>query len=324
MGSGGREISTTMAFVRMLTKLVRHPEVGKLIVPIVPDEARTFGMEGVISSVGIYSPKGQLYTPVDAGTVTVYRESETGQLLQEGINEAGAMCSFIAAGTAYANHGVPTIPFYIYYSMFGLQRVGDLVWAAGDQRTKGFLMGATAGRTTLNGEGLQHEDGHSHVLALPVPNMPAYDPAFAYELAVILQDGLKRMYHDGEDIFYYITLMNENYVQPAMPEPREETRQGILKGLYLFKKSELKKPKARVQLLGSGTILNEVIKAAEMLAEYNIAADVWSATSYKALYYEAQETARQNRLNPSSKTRLPYVAQCLNPTEARLWPPRII
>ncbi|GEM84983.1 pyruvate dehydrogenase (acetyl-transferring), homodimeric type [Meiothermus hypogaeus] len=314
-GSGGREISTTMAFVRMLTKLVRHPEVGKLIVPIVPDEARTFGMEGVISSVGIYSPKGQLYTPVDAGTVTVYRESETGQLLQEGINEAGAMCSFIAAGTAYANHGVPTIPFYIYYSMFGLQRVGDLVWAAGDQRTKGFLMGATAGRTTLNGEGLQHEDGHSHVLALPVPNMPAYDPAFAYELAVILQDGLKRMYHDGEDIFYYITLMNENYVQPAMPEPREETRQGILKGLYLFKKSELKKPKARVQLLGSGTILNEVLKAAEMLADYNIAADVWSVTSYKALYYEAQETARQNRLNPGSKAKLPYVAQCLNGTE---------
>jgi pyruvate dehydrogenase E1 component len=299
----------------MLTKLVRHPAVGKYIVPIVPDEARTFGMEGVISSVGIYSPKGQLYTPVDAGTVTVYRESETGQLLQEGINEAGAMCSFIAAGTAYAHHGIPTIPFYIYYSMFGLQRVGDLVWAAGDQRTKGFLMGATAGRTTLNGEGLQHEDGHSHVLALPVPNMPAYDPAFAYELAVILQDGLKRMYQDGEDIFYYITLMNENYPQPPMPEPREETRQGILKGLYLFQKSELKKPKARVQLLGSGTILNEVIKAAQMLSEYHIAADVWSVTSYKALYYEAIETARFNRLNPSSKARLPYIAQCLNATE---------
>jgi pyruvate dehydrogenase E1 component len=315
-GSGGREISTTMAFVRMLTKLVRHPEVGKYIVPIVPDEARTFGMEGVISSVGIYSPKGQLYTPVDAGTVTVYRESETGQLLQEGINEAGAMCSFIAAGTAYAHYGIPTIPFYIFYSMFGLQRVGDLVWAAADQRTKGFLLGATAGRTTLNGEGLQHEDGHSHVLALPVPNMPAYDPAFAYELAVILQDGMKRMYQDGEDIFYYITLMNENYPQPAMPEPREETRQGILKGLYLFKKSELKKPKARVQLLGSGTILNEVIKAAEMLeSDYNIAADVWSATSYKALYYDAIEAARYNRLNPGSKARLPYVAQCLNPTE---------
>ncbi len=314
-GSGGREISTTMAFVRMLTKLVRHPEVGKYIVPIVPDEARTFGMEGVISSVGIYSPKGQLYTPVDAGTVTVYRESETGQLLQEGINEAGAMCSFIAAGTAYAHYGIPTIPFYIYYSMFGLQRVGDLVWAAGDQRTKGFLLGATAGRTTLNGEGLQHEDGHSHVLALPVPNMPAYDPAFAYELAVILQDGLKRMYQDGEDIFYYITLMNENYPQPPMPEPRDTTREGILRGMYLFKKSELMKPKARVQLLGSGTILNEVIKAAGMLEAYGVAADVWSVTSYKALYYDALETARTNRLNPSSKAKLCYAAQCLNPTE---------
>lgn len=314
-GSSGREISTTMAFVRMLTKLVRHPEVGKYIVPIVPDEARTFGMEGVISSVGIYSPKGQLYTPVDAGTVAVYRESETGQLLQEGINEAGAMSSFIAAGTAYAHYGIPTIPFYIFYSMFGLQRVGDLVWAAGDQRTKGFLLGATAGRTTLNGEGLQHEDGHSHVLALPVPNMLAYDPAFAYELAVILQDGMKRMYQDGEDIFYYITLMNENYAQPAIPEPREEIRQGILQGLYPFKKSELKKPKARVQLLGSGTILNEVCKAAEMLEQnYGIAADVWSATSYKALYYDAIEVARHNRLNPGSE-KLPYVAQCLNPTE---------
>ena len=314
-GSGGREISTTMAFVRMLTKLVRHPEVGKLVVPIVPDEARTFGMEGVISSVGIYSPKGQLYTPVDAGTVTVYRESQTGQLLQEGINEAGATASFIAAGTAYAHWGVPTIPFYIYYSMFGLQRVGDLIWAAADQRTKGFLLGATAGRTTLNGEGLQHEDGHSHVQALPVPNMPAYDPAFAYELAVILEDGLRRMYKDGEDIFYYLTLMNENYVQPAMPEPKEQTKEGILKGLYLFKKSGLKKPKGRVQLLGSGTILNEVIKAAEMLEEYGVAADVWSVTSYKALYYDAIETARTNRLNPGAKAKLPYVAQCLNATE---------
>ncbi len=317
-GSGGREISTTMAFVRMLAKLVRHPDVGKYIVPIVPDEARTFGMEGVISSVGIYSPKGQLYTPVDAGTVTVYRESETGQLLQEGINEAGAMSSFIAAGTAYAHHGVPSIPFYIYYSMFGLQRVGDLVWAAADQRTKGFLLGATAGRTTLNGEGLQHEDGHSHVQALPVPNMPSYDPAFAYELAVILQDGMRRMYQDGEDIFYYITVMNENYIQPAMPEPKEQTREGILKGMYLFKKSELKKPKGRVQLLGSGTILNEVIKAATMLEEYGIAADVWSVTSYKSLYYDAIETARTNRLNPSTKAKLPYVAQCLNATEGAI------
>ncbi len=315
-GSGEREISTTMAFVRMLTKLVRHPEVGKYIVPIVPDEARTFGMEGVISSVGIYSPKGQLYTPVDAGTVTVYRESATGQLLQEGINEAGATASFIAAGTAYAHWGIPTIPFYIYYSMFGLQRVGDLIWAAADQRTKGFLLGGTAGRTTLNGEGLQHEDGHSHVQALPVPNMPAYDPAFAYELAVILQDGLERMYKNGEDLFYYLTLMNENYVQPPMPEPREEVRQGILKGIYRFSKSGLKKPKGRVQLLGSGTILNEVIEAAKMLEAYGIAADVWSVTSYKALYFDAIEAARYNRLHPTAKQpRKPFIAQALEGTD---------
>ncbi|HEU4743511.1 MAG TPA: pyruvate dehydrogenase (acetyl-transferring), homodimeric type [Meiothermus sp.] len=315
-GSGGREISTTMAFVRMLTKLVRHPEVGKYVVPIVPDEARTFGMEGVISSVGIYSPKGQLYEPVDSGTVTVYRESKTGQLLQEGITEAGAMASFIAAGTAYAHYGIPTIPFYIYYSMFGLQRVGDLVWAAGDQRTKGFLLGATAGRTTLNGEGLQHEDGHSHVLALPVPNMPAYDPAFAYELAVILEDGMRRMYKDGEDIFYYITLMNENYPQPPMPEPRQEIREGILRGIYRFQKSALKKPKARVQLLGSGTILNEVIEAAKLLEGYGVAADVWSVTSYKALYYDAIEAARYNRLHPTAKQpKKAYIAQVLEGTE---------
>ncbi len=314
-GSAGREISTTMAFVRMLSKLVRHPDVGKYMVPIVPDEARTFGMEGVISSVGIYSPKGQLYTPVDAGTVTVYRESATGQLLQEGINEAGAISSFIAAGTAYAHYGIPMIPFYIYYSMFGMQRVGDFVWAAADQRTKGFLLGATAGRTTLNGEGLQHEDGHSHVQALPVPNMPSYDPAFAYELAVILEDGMRRMYQEGEDIFYYITLMNENYVQPAMPEPRDQTREGILKGMYQFSKSELAKPKARVQLLGSGTILNEVIKAAKDLEEFGIAADVWSVTSYKELYYDAIETARANRMKPGTKAKLPYIAQCLNQAE---------
>lgn len=314
-GSGGREISTTMAFVRMLTKMLRHPEVGKLIVPIVPDEARTFGMEGVISTAGIYSPKGQLYEPVDAGTVTVYRESKSGQLLQEGINEAGAMSSFIAAGTAYAHWGIPTIPFYIYYSMFGLQRVGDLVWAAADQRTKGFLMGATAGRTTLNGEGLQHEDGHSHIQALPVPNMPAYDPAFAYELAVILQDGLKRMYHDGEDIFYYITVMNENYVQPPMPEPRQQVQEGILKGIYRFQKSALKRPKAKVQLLGSGTILNEVLEAAKILEGYGVAADVWSVTSYKALYYDAIETARTNRLNPGQPKQKPFIAQALAGSE---------
>ncbi|GEM87045.1 pyruvate dehydrogenase (acetyl-transferring), homodimeric type [Meiothermus granaticius] len=314
-GSGEREISTTMAFVRMLTKLVRHPEVGQYIVPIVPDEARTFGMEGVISTVGIYSPKGQLYQPVDAGTVTVYRESRTGQLLQEGINEAGATASFIAAGTAYAHWGIPTIPFYIYYSMFGLQRVGDLIWAAGDQRTKGFLLGGTAGRTTLNGEGLQHEDGHSHVLALSVPNLRAYDPAFAYELAVILEDGMRRMYKEGEDVFYYLTLMNENYLQPAMPEPREQVREGILKGIYRFSRSGLKRPKARVQLLGSGTILNEVLEAAKLLETYGVAADVWSVTSYKSLYYDALETARWNRLHPTKPPKKPFIAQALEGVE---------
>lgn len=313
-GSGGREISTTMAFVRMLTKLLRHPVVGKMVVPIVPDEARTFGMEGLISTAGIYSPKGQLYEPVDSGTVTVYRESTTGQILEEGITEAGAMSSFIAAGTAYSHWGLPTIPFYVYYSMFGLQRVGDLVWAAADQRTRGFLMGATAGRTTLNGEGLQHEDGHSHVLALPIPHLMAYDPAFAYELAVILQEGMRRMHHNGEDLIYYITLMNENYVQPPMPEPRQEVQQGILRGIYRFQQSGLKRPKARVQLLGSGTILNEVIEAARLLEGYGVAADVWSVTSYKALYLNAIETARTNRLNPGQPAQPCYAAQVLNPT----------
>jgi len=313
-GSEGREISTTMAFVRMLTKLLRDPKVGKYIVPIVPDEARTFGMEALISSVGIYSPQGQLYEPVDAGTLTAYKESKSGQLLEEGITEAGAMSSFIAAGTAYAHWGIPTIPFYIFYSMFGQQRVGDLFWAAGDQRTRGFLLGATAGRTTLQGEGLQHNDGNSHVLALTVPNLEAYDPAYAYELAVIVEDGLKRMFAKGEDIFYYITLMNENYPQPPMPEPREQVREGILKGLYLFQRSDLKRPKLRVQLLGSGAILNEALKAAQLLAEFGVAADVWSAPSYKRLYLDAIETARHNRLHPEAP-RKPYVRQVLEETE---------
>ncbi|MCL4455279.1 MAG: pyruvate dehydrogenase (acetyl-transferring), homodimeric type [Deinococcus sp.] len=314
-GSEGREISTTMAFVRMLAKMLRHPEIGKLVVPIVPDEARTFGMEGMISTAGIYSPKGQLYEPVDSGTVTVYKESKTGQIMQEGITEAGAMGSFIAAGTSYSHWGIPAIPFYIFYSMFGLQRVGDFVWAAADQRTRGFLLGATAGRTTLNGEGLQHEDGHSHLLALPVPNMMAYDPAYAYELAVILEDGMRRMYKNGEDIFYYITVMNENYIQPAMPEPRGKVREGVLKGMYLLRKSGLKKPKGRVQLLGSGTILNEVVKAAALLEGYGVAADIWSVTSYKSLYFDKIETLRYNRLNPTKPAKKPYVAECLEKTE---------
>ncbi|MER3537023.1 MAG: pyruvate dehydrogenase (acetyl-transferring), homodimeric type [Thermus sp.] len=310
-GSGGREISTTMAFVRILTKLLRHKEIGKLLVPIVPDEARTFGMEALIAQVGIYSPQGQLYIPVDEGTLTAYKESKQGQILEEGITEAGAMADFIAVGTAYAHWGVPTIPFFILYSMFGLQRVGDLVWAAADQRTRGFILGATAGRTTLMGEGLQHQDGQSHVYALAVPNLLAYDPAYAYELAVILEDGLRRMYEVGEDVFYYITVANENYLHPPMPDPRAEVKEGILRGLYLFQKAEEKGPK--VQLLGSGPLLNEAVKAAELLKEFQVAADVWSVTSYKALYLDALEAEREKRL--LGRDRLPFVVEKLSSTE---------
>ena len=310
-GSGGREISTTMAFVRILTKLLRHKEIGKLIVPIVPDEARTFGMEALIAQVGIYSPQGQLYIPVDEGTLTAYRESKEGQILEEGITEAGAMADFIAAGTAYAHFGVPTIPFFILYSMFGLQRVGDLVWAAADQRTRGFIMGATAGRTTLMGEGLQHQDGQSHVYALAVPTLLAYDPAYAYELAVILEEGLRRMYEVGEDVFYYITIENENYVHPPMPEPRPEVKEGILKGLYLFQRSEVEGP--GVQLLGSGPLLPEAVRAAKLLEEFGVAADVWSVTSYKALYLDAIEKERQKRL--MGQDGLPFAVEKLSATE---------
>ncbi|BAD70008.1 MULTISPECIES: pyruvate dehydrogenase (acetyl-transferring), homodimeric type [Thermus] len=306
-GSGGREISTTMAFVRILAKLLRHPKIGKYIVPIVPDEARTFGMEALIAQVGVYSPQGQLYVPVDAGTLTAYKESQKGQILEEGITEAGAMAEFIAAGTAYAHWGIPTIPFFITYSMFGLQRIGDLVWAAADQRARGFFLGATAGRTTLAGEGLQHQDGQSHVYALAAPNLLAYDPAFAYEFAVILEDGLRRMYGRGEDVFYYITIENENYVHPPMPEPREKVKEGILKGLYLFRAGEGKGPK--VQLFGTGPILNEALKAQELLAKYGVVADVWSATSYKALYVDAIEAERETRL--LGKARRPYVQEAL-------------
>ena len=310
-GTEGREASTTMVFVRMLSKLLRDPEIGKFIVPVVPDEARTFGMEALFRQVGIYSSVGQLYEPVDMDTLLYYKEAKDGQILEEGITEAGSMCSFIAAGTAYANHGINTIPFFIYYSMFGLQRIGDLIWAAADMRCRGFLLGGTAGRTTLAGEGLQHQDGHSHVLALSVPNLLAYDPAFAYEIAIIIQDGIKRMYVDGESIFYYLTVGNEPLPMPEMPEPAG-IREGILKGLYRYKASEKKDAKLRAQLLGSGTIMFEVLKAQAILEkDYGVAADVWSVTSYKEFYREANDCARWNMLHPTQKPKVPYVTQTL-------------
>ena len=278
-GTDGREVSTTMVFVRMLSKLLRDPEVGKFIVPVVPDEARTFGMEALFRQVGIYSSVGQLYEPVDMDTLLYYKEARNGQILEEGITEAGSMCSFISAGTAYANHGINTIPFFIYYSMFGFQRIGDLIWAAADMRCRGFLVGGTAGRTTLAAS-LQHQDGHSHVLALPVPNLMAYDPAFAYEIAVIIQDGIRRMYVDGESIFYYLTVTNEPLPMPEMPN-QPGIREGILKGLYLYKASE-KDAKLRAQIFGSGTIMYEVLKAQGILEKnYGMASDMWSVTSYK-------------------------------------------
>jgi pyruvate dehydrogenase E1 component len=308
-GSEGREVSTTMAFVGMLRKMLKDPEIGKLIVPIVPDEARTFGMESLFRTVGIYSSVGQRYEPVDASTLMYYKEATDGQILEEGITEAGSMASFIAAGSAYASHGINTIPFFIYYSMFGFQRIADFIWAAADMRTKGFLLGGTAGRTTLSGEGLQHQDGNSHVLALSVPNLRAYDPAFAYEIAVIIQDGIRRMYRDGEDIFYYITLMNEPYAMPAMPG---DVKDGILKGLYRYRGSENKKSKLRAQLLGSGSILREALQAQDILEQkYGVAADVWSVTSYKALYTDGIETERWNRLHPGAKQRIPYVTKTI-------------
>ena len=308
--TGKREISTTMAFVRMLTTLVKDKHIGKLIVPIVPDEARTFGMEGLFRQLGIYSSKGQLYEPQDADQLMYYREALSGQILEEGINEAGALSSWIAAGTAYANHGINMIPFYIYYSMFGFQRVGDLAWAGGDMQARGFLLGGTAGRTTLAGEGLQHDDGHSHLFSCNIPNCISYDPTFAYEVAVILQDGLRRMYGEQENIFYYITLMNENYPHPALPDG---TAEGILKGMYLFRTGKAKRKTApRVQLIGSGTILREVIAAADMLAEdFGVASDVWSAPSFTELRREGLETERWNRLHPEAKPRRSYVETIL-------------
>jgi pyruvate dehydrogenase E1 component len=308
-GTEGREVSTTMVFVRMLAKLLKDKEIGKLIVPIVPDEARTFGMEALFRSVGIYSHVGQLYEPVDKESLLYYKEAKDGQILEEGITEAGSMSSFIAAGTAYATHGINIIPFFIYYSMFGFQRIGDLIWAAGDMRTKGFLLGGTAGRTTLNGEGLQHQDGHSHLLAYPLPNLVTYDPAFAYELAVIIRDGIKRMYEDQESIFYYLTVMNENYPMPRMPEGAKE---GIVKGMYKFKSSKKKNVKLNAQLFGSGTILNEVLKAQEILEDnYKIGTDVWSVTSYKELRRDALDVERWNMLHPLEKPKASYIQKML-------------
>lgn len=305
--TGEREISTTMAFVRILSTLVKDKNIGKYVVPIVPDEARTFGMEGMFRQLGIYSSVGQLYEPVDSDQVMYYKESKSGQILEEGINEAGAFSSWLAAATSYSVTGVQMIPFYIYYSMFGFQRIGDLAWAAGDSRARGFLLGATAGRTTLNGEGLQHEDGHSHLLAATIPNCVAYDPTFAYELAVIMQDGLRRMAQEQEDVFYYLTLMNENYRHPEMPKGAE---QGIVKGLYPFSKSKAKGPRA--QLMGSGVMLREVIAAAELLEQdWGVAADVWSATSFTELRREGLDVHRWNLLHPEQKPRTSYVEQCL-------------
>ena len=310
-GTDGREVSTTMVFVRLLSKLLRDPEIGKLIVPIIPDEARTFGMEALFRQVGIYSSVGQLYEPVDMDTLLYYKEAKDGQILEEGITEAGSICSFIAAGTAYANHGINTIPFFIYYSMFGFQRIGDFIWAAADMRTRGFLIGGTAGRTTLAGEGLQHQDGHSHVLALSVPNLLAYDPAFAYEIGVIIQDGIKRMYVDQESIFYYLTVTNEPLPMPAMPEGKD-VREGILKGIYRFRTSTKKDAKLRAQLFGSGTIMYEVLKAQQVLEEkYGVAADVWSVTSYKQLYRDGNDCERWNMLHPGATPRVPFVRQAL-------------
>jgi pyruvate dehydrogenase E1 component len=307
-GTGEREISTTMAFVRVLAALLRDKQIGPHVVPIVPDESRTFGMEGLFRQVGIYSPVGQLYQPQDSAQLMFYKEDQHGQILEEGITEAGSISSFIAAGTSYSAHDVPMIPFYIYYSMFGYQRVGDLVWAAADSRTRGFMLGGTAGRTTLNGEGLQHEDGHSHVLFSVVPNCRAYDPAFGYEVAVIIQDGLRRMVGEQEDVFYYLTLLNENYQHPAMPEGAQE---GILRGMYRLREGSGSGP--RVQLLGSGAILLEVIAAAGLLeSEFGVAADVWSVTSFTELRRDGIEVERWNMLHPEEGSRSPYLAGCLS------------
>jgi pyruvate dehydrogenase E1 component len=315
--SGSKEPhpSTTMACIRLMMKLMKHPEFGKRVVPIVPDEGRTFGMEAMIRTYGIYASGGQLYKPHDADMFLYYKESKDGQVLEEGITEAGSMAEFTAAGTAYANYGIDMIPFYMYYSMFGFQRVGDQIWAFADSRGKGFLLGGTAGRTTLSGEGLQHQDGHSLLLASTVPNLVSYDPAFAYEIAIVVRDGIRRMFENREDIFYYLTLGNENYAQAAMPEGAG-VEEGILRGIYLFRKAEVAKAKATVQLLGSGSILNEAVKAQQILGEkYGVAADVWSVTSYNELRREALKTERWNMLHPTEAAKVPYVQQVLGATE---------
>ena len=311
-GSGDHSMSTTMATVRILTKLLRHEEIGKRIVPIIPDEARTFGMDSLFRQIGIYSPKGQLYEPVDRETLLYYNEAKDGQILEEGITEAGAMSSFIAAGTSYVHLGVNMIPFYFYYSMFGFQRIGDLIWAAADSKAKGFLLGATAGRTTLNGEGLQHQDGHSHLLASTIPTLLTYDAAFAYEIAAIVKDGLRRLYAEGEEYFYYLTLYNESYQMPAMPEGAEE---GILKGLYKLKPATRGK-KYKAHIFGSGPLLREALRAQEILAEqFDVAADVWSATSYKLLRGDVLRTKRWNMLHPTAPPKLSYLESILQNEE---------
>ncbi len=313
--SGGKEFSTTAAVVRLLNQLLRKSSIKKYIVPIVPDEAQTFGMESIFNSAKIFNVKGQLYEPLEIGiSVIKYKESKKGQVLQEGINEAGATASFTAAGTAYSTHGVPTIPFYIYYSMFGFQRVQDLIWAAADMLAKGFLLGGTAGRTTLNGEGLQHQDGHSHLMALTVPSIMAYDPAFAYELAIIVQDGIRRMYVENEKIFYYITVYNENYVMPEMPQ---DSKDGILKGIYKYKTSETEVSRGKkVHLLGSGSGIIQTLQAAEILEEMGIATDIWSVTSWNELYRNAVACDRWNLLHPDAKKeKTPYIQEVLEGEE---------
>ena len=310
--TGKKEMSTTMALVRMLTSLLRDKNVAPRLVPIIPDEARTFGMEGFFQKVGIYAHEGQKYEPEDSAQLSSYREEKSGQVLEEGITEAGAMSSWIAAGTSYTNHDLEMIPIYIFYSMFGFQRVGDLAWAAGDSQARGFLIGATAGRTTLAGEGLQHQDGHSHLLASNIPNCVSYDPTFAYEMATIFRDGIKRMHEKKENIFYYITAMNENYSHPEKPKGCDE---GIIKGMYLFHENN-NKGKTKVQLLGSGTILREIIAAAKILSkDYGIDSDVWSVTSFNELRRDGMETERWNLLNPDAKRKKSYVQKCLDKTD---------
>ncbi|MFC1796949.1 pyruvate dehydrogenase (acetyl-transferring), homodimeric type, partial [Pseudomonadota bacterium] len=305
--SGEREISTTMSFVRALALLLRDKKLAERIVPIVADEARTFGMEGMFRQLGIYSSVGQLYTPVDSDQLMFYKEDQKGQILQEGITEAGAMSSWIAAATSFSSSGVAMVPFFIFYSMFGFQRVGDLAWAAGDMRAKGFLIGGTAGRTTLNGEGLQHEDGNSHMMSGMVPNCVSYDPTFSYELAVIIQDGLRRMYQEQEDIYYYITVMNENYTHPDMPDGSED---GIRKGMYLFREGP--EGARKVQLLGSGAILREALAAANILEQdFGVVSDIWSATSFTELRRDGVDCARWNRMNPEREPHIPWVTECL-------------